>query len=75
MLSLADIITKYSVSVHCYADDTQLYVSVKPNDLSQLHNLETCFLSERKRWMGMNFLQENTDKTELLVVRPANHEQ
>ncbi|KAF7656413.1 hypothetical protein LDENG_00041660 [Lucifuga dentata] len=66
MLPLGDIICKYDVKFRCYADDTQLYVPVKPNDLSQLLNLEACLL-EIKKWML------NADKTELLVVRPAKH--
>ena len=40
-------------SFHCYADDAQLYALVKPNDLSQLLQLEAC-LSEILKWMGMN---------------------
>ncbi|KAF7662730.1 hypothetical protein LDENG_00228220, partial [Lucifuga dentata] len=48
MLPLGDIIYKYDVQFHCYADDTQLYVPVKPSDLSQLRNLEACLLEIKK---------------------------
>lgn len=33
MLLLGLIWNKYSVLFHCYADNTQLYVPFKPNDL------------------------------------------
>ncbi|KAF7657818.1 hypothetical protein LDENG_00021590 [Lucifuga dentata] len=72
MLPLGDIICKYGVKFHCYADYTLLYVPVKPNDLSQLLNLGACLL-EMKKWMGMNFLLLNANKTGLLVVRLAKY--
>lgn len=32
MLSLGSAIKRYSISLHSYADDTQLYVAMSPDD-------------------------------------------
>ena len=64
MLPLGDVI-----SFHNYADDTQLYIAVSPDDTGPLDALFNCIL-DIKSWMAANFLQLNQDKTEVLVIGP-----
>lgn len=40
---------------NCYADDTQLYLSIKPKESDQFVKLHTC-LNDIKSWMTQNFL-------------------
>ena len=42
MLPLGNIIRNHSINFHCYADDTQLYLSIKPDEINQLSKLQTC---------------------------------
>ena len=55
MFPLGQIIRKHDINFHCYADDTQLYLSVKPDEVIQLSNMEDCPL-DIKEWMTQNFL-------------------
>ncbi len=50
MLPLGNIIRKYGISFHCYADDTQLYISTKPDETSKLSKLTEC-VKNIKDWM------------------------
>uniref|UniRef100_A0A8P4G3E0 Reverse transcriptase domain-containing protein n=1 Tax=Dicentrarchus labrax TaxID=13489 RepID=A0A8P4G3E0_DICLA len=71
MLPLGNIIRNHSINFHCYADDTQLYLSIKPDEINQLSKLQTC-LKDIKSWMTCNFLMLNSEKNEILVLGPKN---
>lgn len=50
-----NIIRKYSNSFTLYADDAQIYLSVKPDETKQLLKEETC-LKDIKLWLRFNFV-------------------
>ena len=64
-----DIILKYNLNYHVYADDTQLYITFKssqePAD-SCITTLEKC-IQEIHSWMRRNILKLNDEKTEFLL--------
>jgi len=65
---LEDHVAEHSVSstVHTFADDTQLYVHCRRNEVtSAVLRLENCS-EEVSDWMSANHLKLNADKTELL---------
>ena len=64
-----DIILKYILNYHVYADVTQLYITFKsskePAD-SCITTLEKC-IQEIRSWVRQNFLKLNDEKTEFLL--------
>ena len=68
---LVNIVSHHGLSFHCYADDTQLYLSFEASSPSDLHKtiakVEDCVL-DIKRWMSDNLLKLNDDKTEVLII-------
>lgn len=69
MLPLGDIIRKHNVCFRSFADDTQLYISIEPNDAAAINSMPNCLLVINK-WMSNNSLKLNEDKIEILLVGP-----
>ena len=66
MLPLGNII-----NFHCYADYTQLYLSMKPDKPNRLVRLQAC-LKDLNTWMTQNYLLLNSDKTEVIIFGPEH---
>ncbi len=60
MLPLGNINRDHGVSFHCYADDTQLYISLRPGETSQIEKRMECVVNI-KNWMMSNFLLLNSE--------------
>ena len=66
---VSDIIQRHGLSLHSYADDTQLYMTMdhsNNNWRDGLARIQLC-VSEIREWMNQNMLKLNDDKTELIV--------
>ena len=72
--SLLDVVEKYLPSVHCYANDTQLYVSYRPADetghLDAITAIDhECCIKAIRCWMRENKLLLDEEKSEFLFIR------
>lgn len=58
-------------TVHCYADDTQLYLAFQPDDTaaqeSAVASMEAC-IQDIRNWMTKDSLKINDDKTEVILI-------
>ena len=66
-----EIIKYHLPMIHCYTDDSQVYISFSPNDraeqLAVVKNMEDC-IRDIRFWMLNNDLKFNDDKTEFLII-------
>jgi hypothetical protein len=63
-----DIAQRHGVSMHQYADDTQLYLTFDLHKQEEaLAQMEAC-VNDIRQWMRQNKLKLNDDKSELLVL-------
>jgi len=75
---LTDIISKYNMNHHLYADDSQISVSFKPSAAGEPSTSKQRIESrihDVNNWMSANRLMLNHDKTELLVLHARHRPQ
>jgi hypothetical protein len=66
MLPLGQIIQNNLISYHSYADDTQIYLALSPNNYGPLESMCQC-IEQINTWMSQNVLQLNKEKTEVII--------
>ena len=69
--ALFDVVEKHLPAVHCYADDSQLYISLSPKahsgQVDAVASIEHC-IQDIRQWMSQDKLLMNDAKTELLLI-------
>ena len=69
---IEEIVKKYDIKAHIYADDCSIYLSYIPEDQNAAaERYKRCF-NELQKWMMVSFLKLNRDKTKLKIFRPNN---
>ena len=65
---IGDIVKRHNLSYHCYADDTQLYITIKPTESwEDVRPIMEACVNDISTWMNNNILKLNQNKTELIV--------
>ena len=67
---VGEIIKRLNIKYHCYADDPQVYMTLKPcdkrDDISS--PIESC-ITDISIWINRNMLKWNKNKTENLRIK------
>jgi hypothetical protein len=68
---LFKIIESHLLDAHCFADDTQLYLSFKPgtmlDEVNAVRAMEAC-IAEVHQWMLSQKLELNPEKSEFMII-------
>ena len=65
---LFDTVTRHGISIHMYADDTQIYVSFRSTESSEAQTRLHAAIGDVRKWMETNHLKLNDSKTEFMVI-------
>jgi len=65
---IAHVIESFGVSLHQYADDTQLYIGISPGNAAVTADLLNGCTDALQRWFTNNGLCLNPSKSELLLI-------
>jgi hypothetical protein len=68
LISTLNTHISFPIKHHLYADDTQLFISFSPSDLSSAQSVLTQTVQAISEWMKSNFLSLNPSKTEFLLI-------
>ncbi len=66
MLPLGNIIRKHRVSFHCYADDTLLYISLRPGKTDQIEKLMKCIVTFTFMHLVDTFIQSDLESIQAI---------
>lgn len=69
---LVSIFKKHQMCYHLYADDTQMYVFGKLEELQNLIDVTTRCIAEVKSWMTSNKLKLNDEKTDIVLISKSD---
>ena len=69
---LEKIAARHGVSIHFYADDTQIYAAFSAENFCKVEERLSNCVSDIQSWLANNFLQLNPNKTEVLILSPRD---
>jgi len=73
MADLADRVAKYNVSLHAYADDTQLYLHLRRNEIASSVDTLECCVMDIGHWMSANRNSSGDEIANVNVLTTISH--
>ncbi|KAL6455414.1 hypothetical protein MHYP_G00361580 [Metynnis hypsauchen] len=71
LLPMGSILRRHDIAFHFYADDCQIYVSLKQENAYSANHLLQC-IEDIRAWLSANFLHLNDKKTEVMLFGPSD---